>query len=312
MLPISEEIRFEVINICQYNCKICMKNELKRQQQVMTLNTFKMLLDKILSETKQYKAVSFAGIGEPLLNRQIVDMVAYANKLKLKTLIVTNGDLLTKDKFLELQKAGLYSVRVSFHGATPKDYSELHGVDLIKFFQVKSQLENISKLENRKTKLLLTCVVMRGVNDNTTVNNWLKVWEDCDADSFEVWSAHNWVNSLKNRVKQKERVNSCGRILKGPLQIQVDGTVNACCFDWNGDLVFGDLKEQTLDEIFNGYRYRMIKQCHVTGEYDNFNLVCKNCDQRNKNKTESLLYSSNFKDLKERIKMTSTNYDKFK
>jgi len=310
MLPKSKEARFEIINQCQFNCRICLKNSLTRPIAMMNYSLFTYLVDKMIKETNQYEAISFAGIGEPLINHSLPSMINYCTKKKLKTLVVTNGDLLTADKFIELQDAGLYSVRVSFHGTNPNDYSKLHGVPQSLFVKVRDQLDRILNLKNRTTKVLLTHVVMKGVNE-APLETWIKLFGD-KPDSVEVLSAHNWSNSLPNRNCDVEKMDTCGRIFDGPLQVQADGTINSCCFDWDGKLTFGDFKYQTLKQIFSSKEYTQVALAHQTGMFTDEDMICTKCDQRNKDKNEALLYSSSFEDKEERIKMTSTNYDRIK
>jgi len=305
MIPRNPEARFEITNRCHYDCAICVKNKLTRPRGMMDLATFRRLLDKILDECDWIKTVSFAGMGAPLSNPDIVDIVRHVDTLGLEPILVTNGDLLTPDLFARLQDAGLRSVRVSFHGITPEGYSRLHGVESSKFYKVKSQLDDIFTIKDR-TKILMTLVIMKGINEGP-VEDWIAMWEG-KADLIEAWTAHNWVNQLNNRAVQGERVRTCGRIEHGPLQIQVDGTINACCFDWDGKLTYGDLNKQTLSEIFSSESYARILHAHQTG--DHAGLICEHCDQRNASKADALIYSSKYPDKVERVKMTSTCYEK--
>ena len=154
----------------------------------------------------------------------------------------------------------------------------------------------------------MTCAFINGVNDSP-VEDWIKLWDKDKVDLMEIWYAHNWVYGLKNRIVQKEKLKTCGRLDKGPLQIQVDGTINACCFDWDGKLVFGDLKSQRLTEIFSSMTHDSVFWYHKLGNFEDSKLICENCDQRNKDKSDILIYSSKH-DLDERVKMTSTVYEK--
>jgi len=307
MIPKNTEIRMELINRCNYSCQLCMEKKLTRPRCYMSTEMFKSLLDKILAEADHYKNVSFAGIGEPLLDFDIIEKIKYVKSKGLNPILVTNALLLTLDKFRELQDAGLYSVRVSFHGANAQDYSRLHGVPQQNFYQIKDTIAKIAK-EKNTTRLLLTCAFVQGVN-NRPVEEWLGLWEGLNVDLLEVWKAHNWVDSLNNRVVQEKKVNTCGRIENGPLQVQADGLINACCFDWDGKLIFGDLKTQSLTEIFSSPEYNNIKEKHRTGNFNNSGLICEFCDQRNSCKKDVLLYSSKY-DLNERVRMTSTTYEK--
>jgi len=284
-----------------------MKNSLNRPRAIMGYSFFKYLLDKVLSESNQYKNISFAGVGEPTINAKLPSMIRYSSDKGLKPLLVTNGSLLDIDRFMELQDAGAYSIRISFHGVTPKGYSAMHGVPEKAFYVVKENLDRIFNHKNRTTKILLTCVLAKGINDES-YQLWIDMWKG-KADLMEIWKPHNWVDGLSTREVQKNKIKTCGRVFNGPLQIQVDGTVNACCFDYDGKLLFGDLTKQRLTEIFSSLAYDKIAFCHKTGDFKDSGLICENCDQRNKDKSEALIYSSKY-NKSERVKMTSTAYDK--
>ena len=305
-VPRNNEIRFEIINRCQYNCKICKKNESTRRLLSMNFAYFKYLLDKILAERNYYKNISFAGIGEPMLNGSIYEMIKYSKEKGLRPLLVTNGEYLTPNVFEDLKKAGLYSVRISFHGATPEGYSKMHGVVKENFHKILKQIHEISKIR-KPVKLLLTCVMVNKIN-KAPIQTWTKLFKG-KVDLMEMWYAHNWCDGFKYRKEQKNKMKTCGRIENGPLQIQVDGTVNACCFDWNGKLEFGDLQRNTVKEIFHSAEFKKIAKCHKTGNFKKSGLICEHCDQRNEKKDDVLIYSSKFK-VEDRVKRTSTTYEK--
>jgi hypothetical protein len=80
-----------------------------------------------------------------------------------------------------------------------------------------------------------------------------------------------------------------------------------CCFDFNGDLTLGDLKVQSLHEIFEGDLFLKIYDCHLKGDCEKSDLICEDCDQRNADKSDVLIYNSKF-DIRERVEMTSSTY----
>jgi len=302
-------MRFEVTTKCNYNCVICPHKSLTRKTETMSLALFKKLFDRIVAETDQYQTLTFPGMGEPLLDPTLDQKIAYAKKCKphLDVLLLTNGSLLTLKRFQQLENLGLTSVRVSFYGNTPESYRRVHGVkngDI--FLRIRDHLLQIS--EHKKTaQLLLTFNVVEGKNDSV-VEEWIEFWKD-RVDLLEVWRPHNWVDAKKYRKVQAKKLKTCGRPFHGPLQVQVDGTVNMCCFDYDGKLTLGDLKTQSLKEIFSSPIYREIVDCHNSGEFKGTHLICENCDQRNVNKSDVMIYNSKF-NIAERIKMISTTYRK--
>ncbi|MFH1798505.1 MAG: radical SAM/SPASM domain-containing protein, partial [Candidatus Omnitrophota bacterium] len=309
MIPQNNDMRIEVSTKCNYNCVICPHGKLTRRKETMSYELFREIVDKILRETKQYTTLTFPGMGEPLLDETLDEKIKYVKNLKpeIEILMLTNGYLLTPERFKSLEELGVTSIRVSLYGHDAETYSRVHGVKNKETFEmVKQNLIKICEIKN-KTQLLLTFNVVEGVNDNM-LENWIDFWAR-KADLVEVWRPHNWVDAKKYREVQGVKLKSCGRPFNGPLQVQVDGTVNMCCFDFDGKLTIGDLKTQTLKEIFSSPLYEKIKKCHESGNYKQSGLICENCDQRNSKKSDVMVYNSKF-DINERVKMLSTTYNK--
>lgn len=305
MIPESNELRVEVTTKCNYNCIICPREELTRKKETMSYELFKYIFDKINSETSQYDTLTFPGLGEPLLDETLDDKIIYAKKHGYAVLMLTNGSLLTVDRFKRLEDAGLDSIRVSMYGDSPESYNEVHGTKNIDLFErVKDNLTEISRIKSY-TSLLITYNVVKGINDSA-LESWIEYWKD-KADLLEVWRPHNWVNSRQYREVQQEKQKTCGRPWKTPLQIQVDGTVNMCCFDFDGKLLLGDMRTQTLKEVFESEMFKKVLDHHTTGNYKGSGLICENCDQRNLDKSEVMIYNSKY-DIKERVKQVSTTY----
>ncbi len=305
MIPKSNELRFEITTKCNYSCIICPREKLTRKKETMSLEMFKMLFDKINSETSQYDTLTFPGLGEPLMDETLDDKIIYAKKHGFTVLILTNGSFLTVKRFKRLEDIGLDSIRVSIYGDTPESYNAVHGTKNTDLFQkIKENLTKISRIKNR-TSLLITYNVVDGCNDST-LETWIEYWKD-KVDLLEIWRPHNWVDGRNYRDIQQKKSKTCGRPWKTPLQIQVDGTVNMCCFDFDGKLLLGDLKTQTLKEIFESSMFKKILKHHETGDFKESGLICENCDQRNLDKTDVMIYNSKF-DIRERVKKVSTTY----
>ncbi len=305
MIPESNELRFETSTQCNYDCIICPREQLTRKKETMSFELFKMLFDKINSETDQYNTLTFPGMGEPMLDRTLNQKIEYAKKKNFTVLMLTNASLLTLDKFKEFESLGLDSVRVSFYGNSPDSYKKVHNVkDEGLFDKIRGTLTEICRTKTT-TQVLLTYNVVENGNDALT-DSWINYWQD-KADLLEVWRPHNWAVGKSYRTVQKNQLKTCGRPFKTPLQVQVDGTVNMCCFDFDGKLLLGDLKSQTLKEIFESPAFNKILNCHTTGNFNGSGLICENCDQRNSDKSDVMIYNSKF-NIEERVQKVSTTY----
>ncbi|MBV1881987.1 MAG: SPASM domain-containing protein [Pseudomonadales bacterium] len=304
-IPCTNDLRIEVTTRCNYKCPVCPHDTLTRKKETMGYTLFKSIVDNVVAETDQFDTLTFPGMGEPLLDKGIVEKVAYVKSKGFKVLMITNMSMLTLEKFEALQRAGADSIRISFYGMDPKSYSEMHGVkDLTKFFKVKNELEKIV-MAKTSMDILLTLNVVEGVNDHLT-QEWIDHWQD-KVDLLEVWRPHNWATAKTYRNLNVQQEKSCGRPFSGPLQVQVDGTVNMCCFDFDGKLLLGDLKQQSLVEVFNTPEYQHLLACHTSGNFEGSGLLCENCDQRNSDKSDVMIYNSKF-NIEERVQQTSTTY----
>ena len=308
MIPHNKEIRFEVTTRCNHHCIMCPRDELNRKKELMSLENFVFYLNKIHKETNQYKTVTFSGFGESTLDPTLIEKMKYARKLGYNVLLLTNGTLLTEEKFIKMNEIGVESVRISIHGNTLDSYLKTHGLKKESFFyKLKDTVTDLCNLKNRKTKIILTFVQTE--YNKTNVSDFIEYWKD-KVDLIEAWLPHNWVDGRAYRdVKNRDKLTTCGRPENGPLQIQVDGTINMCCFDFNGQLLLGNLMNQSLGEIFSTEPFIKLSSCHKTGNFTGSGLICEGCDQRNilKSGKEILIYNSKYNPDK-RVRQYSTTY----
>ena len=57
--------------------------------------------------------------------------------------------------------------------------------------------------------------------------------------------------------------------------VQWNGDVVACCRDYNGVNIMGNVKEESLKEIWNGKAYHEFRKNMVSGDYQN--AICGPC-----------------------------------
>jgi radical SAM protein with 4Fe4S-binding SPASM domain len=97
---------------------------------------------------------------------------------------------------------------------------------------------------------------------------------------------------LENVKKQNIKPKTCGRPFKGNYFVRANGEVSVCCFDYNHQLIIGDLKRNTLREILLGEALREIQRVHKEKVFEHSEYICKYCDQIYP-RDEALLYASN-------------------
>ena len=136
---------------------------------------------------------------------------------------------------------------------------------------------------NHKCKVSMSVIPRH----NETVDYIRGFWEPV-VDWLEIWKPHNWTDGRDYRkVSQKKK--TCGRPFSGPIQIQSDGKMIVCCFDYNGVLTVGDTHKESIADILKGKKFNEIRRKHESGDLTG--LICLTCDQLNEG-NDQLLYSS--------------------
>ena len=82
-------VQLEVTTHCNLACYMCVRNEVIKNPRHLSLADFQRLFDQI-----QPRRLTLSGAGEPLLNPDLVAMVAHASRHGAATMVPTNGTLL--------------------------------------------------------------------------------------------------------------------------------------------------------------------------------------------------------------------------
>jgi MoaA/NifB/PqqE/SkfB family radical SAM enzyme len=114
----------EPTNICNLDCRICMRNVWEEPLGNMSSQTFSRIMEGI-SEFSPVPSVFFGGFGEPLAHPDILEMVAAAKRSGAVVELITNGILLSEAVVQRMIELGLDRLWVSIDGATPESYADV-------------------------------------------------------------------------------------------------------------------------------------------------------------------------------------------
>ncbi|MCF8019817.1 MAG: radical SAM protein [Vallitaleaceae bacterium] len=299
----TNEVRIETCTKCNYSCIFCPHStKFKRKKEIMTLKKFCFIVDKIKKELSNITDLTISGFGEAFLDNTIIDKIRYAKELGFKIHILSNGSYLFYLVVDQLNEIGVEDIRISLHSIYNEAYKKLTKASKQ---QHKNVLQNIEYIiEKTDINLILTFEIIPGINDDQ-IEKIKEKYSDCA--TIEMWKPHNWVDVYKFR-KGYATKSTCGRPWNSPYQIQVDGTVNMCCFDYNGELLLGNFLTQSMENIFNSADFLKLRKHHENGILNDSEYICKDCDQR-KNQSDIIIYNNKF-DVKNRLNRTSTTYAK--
>jgi len=98
----------EVTDRCDISCQGCYRHQIQGHRELEEIK--QDILDTI--RLTNCDCITVAG-GEPLIYPQIVEVIRFIATLKIKPIIFSNGEKLTKDLLVDLKRAGL--AKIHFH-----------------------------------------------------------------------------------------------------------------------------------------------------------------------------------------------------
>lgn len=150
----------EVTNRCNMVCATCPRTFFTYEQpKDLGIDEFVDLIDRF---PKVERAV-LHGIGEPLINRHLPDMIRILKDRDVAVLFNSNATLLDASWQEALTSSGLDEYRVSLNCADPVTYQRVHGRDL--FSQVVDNLRGLVATKERlgasTPRVSLWCIGMK-------------------------------------------------------------------------------------------------------------------------------------------------------
>ncbi|MCL5994734.1 MAG: radical SAM protein [Chloroflexi bacterium] len=152
----------EVTNHCNLLCETCPRTFVTYEEpRTLAWDDFLCVVDQF----PDMERAVLHGIGEPLLNRNLPQMIAHLKARGVYVLFNTNATLLTEEWGRKLIEAGLDELRVSIDGANPKTYALIRGAPL--FHKV---LQNLKRFVEVQRELGADCprpsLWMTGMKEN--------------------------------------------------------------------------------------------------------------------------------------------------
>ncbi|MBU1201535.1 MAG: radical SAM protein [Nanoarchaeota archaeon] len=138
-------IYISLLHKCNLKCSMCGVSKILTQHQ-LSLEEVKRIIDEI-SSWKFDSRIQLTG-GEPLLRKDIFQIIDYSTNAGLTTELVTNGMLINKKNVKTIIKSKLQGIAISIDGATPKTHDSIRGVK----GSLKKTIEAVKLLVEEKNK----------------------------------------------------------------------------------------------------------------------------------------------------------------
>jgi len=280
------------VNTCNFKCTFCPTGDhaliksTGRWQGRLDFDVYRKVIDDLGEFDQPLKVLRLYKEGEPLLHTRFADMVKYAKDSGHVQYIdtTTNGYLLTPDKVGPIIDAGIDRINISVDGMSSAQYWEFTKtrVDFDAF------VDNIRKLYERRGDCEI-CVKIPGdilseddkkrffetfgdIADRVFIENFAPCWPTFDVE--ERTGIQITEGIYGNAIQE---VKTCPYIFYS-MAVNTDGTVSLCFLDWARKLDIGDVRTQSVKEIWNGQAMHHHRIEHLKGCRKD-NPTCGACGQ---------------------------------
>lgn len=254
----------ELTSRCNKKCPMCPRENLQRKVQDMDEYVFRVLAEWI----PDHCYVMFAGLGEPLLNKNVYEYLKILKALKKHCVVslYTNGILLNRDVIQELFFSGLDLLQVSITCAENLDLCE----KVIHFFN-KKNIDNLLRFnilyQNEKELVDMQKIISQkyvGLKNN-----------------FFFKKMHNRGGLLFDE-KWDNDVQTCGTFFMDTF-VDCEGNIQICSNDVNGQNCIGNITTMSFSDLMK-FKSKFIGNVGIAP-------LCSNCsDEYRKKHFEEVSY----------------------
>lgn len=277
-------LNIEPTNDCNLKCYFCPREKAATEFGVHYLEwpIYTSIIDQATQAAEKNGQLIMLNLhkdGEPLLHPKLPEMVKYAkDKKAFHTIhLNTNGMLLGTERAKALLEAGIDDITISIDAARPDTFARFKGVDAL----IKLE-ENIRQFFRWRDELSADTFIRVKIMefediDTEEVQEFIQRWQDI-ADQVQVTGTHSWSGAIEGMDVSDEQTQErypCG-LLWYMLAVNADGTVSMCNVDWNRSGVVGNVKQESLREIWNGNAIKKIRSNQLKACW-NEPAVCKDC-----------------------------------
>lgn len=225
------DFNIEINTSCNRRCSYCPNSVFERglikNEQLMDEAVYRKLIDE-LATIRFRGRISPQLYGEPLLDRRLVDLMAYTRQKlpRAHIVLISNGDALTIELLHQLVAAGVDKFSITQHGES-----------------MSANMEKVFKHLENNTKLLQAIRYNRFEADTPLYNRGGLI--------------------QPQRVNTVPRCSDPGN----PVAIDYAGNVILCCHDYLSSVVFGNITNENFLDIWFSPRFRTVRKQLRNGEY---------------------------------------------
>ena len=285
-------VSVEPANICQLRCPECPVGQKNLQSPISNLQSPMMsreVWERVLEQIRETAhTIQFYFQGEPLLNKDLPQMIAEAHEAGLYTIVSTNAQALTPELAKSLVTSGLSRIIISMDGLTEESYNAYR-----KGGSLEKTKEALRYLRAAKEKKLSPIIELQCLRLKTNEHEWRafkRQYKALGADRLVFKTAQlydyshghplmpsdsrysRYIQGADGLYHRKKRTRGCLRAWSGVV-ITTIGEVLPCCYDKAHSYAYGNITNMSLKELFGNEKAIAFRRAALQEQPE----ICKEC-----------------------------------
>jgi radical SAM protein with 4Fe4S-binding SPASM domain len=255
-------LQIEPASVCNYRCVFCFQTDRdltspkNGHMGTMSLDLFKQVVDQAEGNCE---AVTLASRGEPLICKDMERMLAYLGGKFLALKINTNAWFLDEQKAHAILQSGANTLVYSADAAEEPLYSQMRVNGSLD--RVVKNIKQFNAIRSRhySGSKLITRVSGVQYSEKQDIESMEGLWGGL-VDQVAFVAYNPWENSYQRPVN--DITTSCSDLYRR-MFVWCDGRVNPCDVDYLSTLSMGNVKDQSLSDLWTGEAYSRLRIAHA-------------------------------------------------
>jgi len=262
MDPFPDVVRIEPSGLCNFSCIHCPIGLEGGHRRLLSFDRFQKYFQALPLVPRVL--VLYHG-GEPLLNKELEKMIAYAKTQGVKhTVFNSNAALLTPERGMKLGLAGLDELRVSFDGDSALENDRVRVNS--HFEKHAAQVREVARSPVRPRNIT---IYNARIGTERPAEYLFDYFAGCEV-SFRGVQMRHWAR-LKNEALPSNGTAFCTNLFD-TFTILSDGNVVMCCEDLQADDIVGNVEDETPLSIWN-----RLDERRQAFRVKNYPKLCQSC-----------------------------------
>lgn len=284
----------ETTNACNMKCEMCPRTTMMTRK-IETLNheTFENVIDQItpfsveewgtwelfveenykiapheMSENHFFlyiipKIIQLHGYGDPLLDKKMADRVKFLSKRGFSTYFSCNPANINIDKNLKIFDSGLDYIKYSIETVDDALHKKIRGKasDFSESYKKLRKLLEEKKKHNYKTTIVITMLSLHGFNQQKEFEKLKKAFEGLDVYIYLKSQDQQWYQNKSEGTNSVHWSEFCQHPWMS-MTVKSNGEAAMCMEDFNNEIILGDVRKESLYDIWNGEKYNRFRNAH--------------------------------------------------